>query len=456
MERCAELTSSHIIVEAHIPGAIRSERKTFMQLVAVLDTDKSPLAPTTSLRAKRLLTRGRAAVFRLYPFTIVLKKTAEYPVLPALRLKIDPGSKTTGLAIVNQQSGEVIFAAEIKHRGEAIKEALNFRRAIRRHRRSRRTRYRRARFLNRTRPRGWMPPSLQSRVENVLTWVGRLSHCYPLSGLSLELVKFDTQLMENPEINGVEYQQGELAGYEIREYLLEKWGRRCAYCGKTGIPFQIEHIIPRSRGGSNRVSNLTLACQPCNQEKGNRTAAEYGFPEIEREAKQPLKDAAAVNSTRRALFERLKRLGLPVETGSGGLTKFNRVARGLEKAHWIDAACVGKSTPAVVVIDGVRPLKLEARGHNSRQMCRMDKYGFPRTGAKGPRRVKGFRTGDLVKAVVTSGKKQGRYEGRVAIRSSGSFNITTAAGTVQGISYRSCRMIQQADGYAIHRARARS
>ncbi|BBI73681.2 hypothetical protein HAALTHF_31920n [Vreelandella aquamarina] len=80
-------------------------------------------------------------------------------------------------------------------------------------------------------------------------------------------MRFDTQKLDNPEINGVEYQQGTLLGYEVREYLLEKWGRECAYCGTADTPLEIEHVIPRSRGGSNRVSNLTLSCHPCNQSK---------------------------------------------------------------------------------------------------------------------------------------------------------------------------------------------
>jgi HNH endonuclease len=272
----------------------------------------------------------------------------------------------------------------------------------------------------------------------------------------MELVKFDTQLLENPEISGIAYQQGELAGYEVREYLLCKWGRKCAYCSETDLPLQIEHIIPRSRGGSNRVSNLTLACEGCNQLKGKQTAAEFGFPEIEQQAKEPLKDAAALNATRWALFERLKGFGLPVETGSGGLTKYNRTIRDLPKAHWIDAACVGRSTPEQVVVDWMSPLEIKATGHNTRQMCRMNKYGFPRTSAKGSRSVKGFRTGDLIKATVRSGKKIGCYVGRVAVRSSGSFNVMTEAGTIQGISHRYCRVLQKADGYGINRAIARS
>jgi len=79
---------------------------------------------------------------------------------------------------------------------------------------------------------------------------------------------------------------------------------------------------------------------------------------VKAQAKAPLKDAAAVNATRWALFDRLKGIGLVVETGSGGLTKFNRAQRGLPKAHWIDAARVGKSTPEKVEIANVQPLRI--------------------------------------------------------------------------------------------------
>ena len=214
--------------------------------------------------------------------------------------------------------------------------------------------------------------------------------------------------------------------------------------------------MPKSRGRSDRVSNLTLACQRCNQEKDNRTAEEFGRPEVQAKAKRPIKDAAAVNATRWALYERLKGYGLPVETGSGGLTKYNRTVRDLPKGHWVDAACVGKSTPAQIVVDGLNLLEIKAIGHNTRQMRQMDKYGFPRTSAKGQRTVKGFRSGDLVEAKVRAGKKMGTYVGRVAVRISGSFNVTTASGTIQGISHRYCRVLHKADGYGINRAYARS
>jgi 5-methylcytosine-specific restriction endonuclease McrA len=153
---------------------------------------------------------------------------------------------------------------------------------------------------------------------NVVTWVERLRRAAPIAAISLEVVRFDTQALQNPQISGVEYQQGELLGYEVRAYLLEKWGRACAYCGTRNVPLQVEHIVPRARGGSDRVSNLTLACAPCNERKGSQTAAEFGFPLIQAQAQAPLKDAAAVNATRWALYRRLLARGLPVETGTGG------------------------------------------------------------------------------------------------------------------------------------------
>lgn len=187
-----------------------------------------------------------------------------------MQLKVDPGSKTTGIALVQQ--AKVVFAAELTHRGTAIKEAMASRRAIRRHRRQRKTRYRKPGFIagkeaTSTRQDDWLPPSIQSRVDNLQTWFMRFFKLAPIAGISIELVRFDTQLMQNAEIAGVEYQQGELAGYEVREYLLEKFGRKCAYCGKTDTALEIDHIIPKSRDGSNRVSNLTLACHTCNKKR---------------------------------------------------------------------------------------------------------------------------------------------------------------------------------------------
>jgi 5-methylcytosine-specific restriction endonuclease McrA len=356
-----------------------------------------------------------------------------------MRVKVDPGSRTTGLAVVRDTDGELVWAAELEHRGQRVRDALLARRVIRRSRRQRHTRYRPTRFANRRRRAGWLPPSLESRVANILTWVDRLQRLCPIGAISQEQVRFDTQLLENAEISGVECQQGELAGYEVREYLLEKWGRWCAYCGQTNVPLEIEHILPRTRGGSNRVSNLTIACHDCNDAKGTRTAAEWGYPQVQAQAKTPLRDAAAVNATRWELYQRLVQTGLPVETSSGGRTKWNRTCRGLPKTHWLDAACVGASTPP----------RLRVKGRYSRQMCRTNAFGFPDKAPKATSVFGGFRTGDIVRALVPDvSKKAGVHVGRIAIRASGSCNIKTATDTIQGIHYCYCQPLHRGDGYA--------
>ncbi len=311
-------------------------------MVLVIDTNKKQLNPCRPAEARLLLNKGKAAVFRQYPFTIILKEESQEEVRP-LRLKIDPGSKTTGIALVDDATGKVVYALEIQHRSTTISQAITSRRSIRHSRRNRKTRYRPARFDNRTRKEGWIAPSLESRIAHVETWTRRLLQFCPITAMSYEDVKFDTQLMRNPQIAGVEYQRGELHGYEVREYLLEKFNRTCSYCQVKEVPLEIDHIIPKSRGGGNSISNLTLACTPCNQTKGNQTANEFGHPDIQKQANAPLRDAAAMNIIRSVLLKRLSSFGLPIETGSGGRTKFNRTQQGFEKTHWIDAACVGAS-----------------------------------------------------------------------------------------------------------------
>ena len=427
-----------------------------MRRVFVLDRNKKPLMPCHPARARKLLKNGKAAVYRRYPFTIIMKCRVGGDLQP-IEIKFDPGSRTTGIALVGhfERGSEVIWAGNLNHRGLQIKRNLDSRRAVRRSRRNRKTRYRPARFLNRRRPRGWLPPSLRSRVDNVKNWMIKLSRLAPLTQIAVETVRFDTQKIQNPEISGVEYQQGELAGYELREYLLEKWDRECAYCGAKNVPLEIEHIQARSKGGSDRVSNLTLACTECNINKGNKDIKEFlkckpkRLKKIQAQAKAPLKDTAAVNATRYATGNALKGFDLPITItfSSGGRTKFNRVKLGYSKDHWIDAACVGESGAQVVIPPAITPLIITAKGRGSRQKCSMNQYGFPRTSPKKHKRVKGFQTGDIVKAVVTKGKKIGTYIGRVVVRARGSFDIGIGKKKVSGISYKYCQLIQRVDGY---------
>ena len=188
-----------------------------MSRVMVLDKNKKALMPCRAARARKLLSKGKAKVYRRYPFTIILTCREGGETQP-IEFKTDPGSKATGIALVAQftRGFEVVWAHNLFHRGAKISESLKKRRVIRRSRRNRKTRYRKARFANRRRKQGWLAPSLKSRVDNVGHWAEKLDRLTPITAVAVETVRFDTQKLQNPEISGVTYQQGELFGYEVK------------------------------------------------------------------------------------------------------------------------------------------------------------------------------------------------------------------------------------------------
>lgn len=419
--------------------------------IFVIDANKKPLAPIHPGLGRRLLKQQKAAVFRRYPFTIILKDVFTQEEVGNYQLKLDPGSKTTGVAIVDDD--EVIWAAEISHRGEQIKSDLETRSQVRRSRRSRKTRYRKPKFLNRKRREGWLPPSILSRVENIVTWVKRIIRYVPITGISQELVKFDCQSLQNPETSGKEYQQGELAGYEVKEYLLQKWNHQCAYCGARDTRLEVEHIHALSKGGSNRVSNLAIACHDCNQKKSNQDIRVFlknkpsVLNRVLSQAKSSLKDAAAVNCTRYALLNRLKSFKLPVETGTGGRTKFNRRTFGLPKQHWVDAAAVGEVDKLILLTK--QPLLIRATGWGRRQMCITNKFGFPIRHKTRSKTHFGYQTGDIVKAVVPKGKFTGTHFGRLSVRKTGNFDLRRGDGLkVSSVNHKYCKAIHRNNGYS--------
>lgn len=438
-----------------------------MQRVLTLSSTRKPLMPCHPARARQLLREGRASVFRRHPFTIILSDRNDGEV-QSVDCRLDPGSRITGIALVAQgdHGDRLVWAAELTHRSATIKQSLDSRRSLRRGRRNRKTRYRKPRFDNRRRASGWLPPSLSSRVAQTATWVRRLNALTLVSSAQVETVRFDTQKLENPEISGMEYQRGALFGEEIRQYLLTRHSHTCVYClGQSNDPvLNREHVLPKALGGTDRVANLVIACRTCNEAKDNlhpqqwverlrrtkrginRTRAN-NMARIWAGWRPTLKDAAAVNATRYATGNAVKALIPDTRFASGGRTSFNRKQQGYPKAHWVDAACVGKRGLSVHVDPKNHPLQIRATGWGSRQMQRVDRHGFPRTSTKGARRVQGFQTGDRVEAIVPKGLKAGRHVGRVAVRSSGSFNIQTPNGVVQGISHRHCRVLHQADGY---------
>jgi 5-methylcytosine-specific restriction endonuclease McrA len=415
--------------------------------------------PCKASRARILLKKGRAKVHKRYPFTIRLVDRTEGQT-QSVALKLDPGASVTGLAIVRQDREDpsrqvVLHLAEVTHRGKTVRKHIIQRAMFRRRRRTANLRYRAPRFNNRTRPPGWLPPSLQSRVQNITSLVSRYRALAPITSLCVESVRFDLQKLQDPEITGLEYQQGTLAGYEVREYLLEKWGRQCAYCDAENVPVEIDHIHPRARQGSERISNLTIAFRPCNQRKASEPVESFLASKPERlkrilaQSKKPLDAAAAVNSTRSALVTRLRATKLPLFTSSGGRTKFNRQALGLPKSHALDAASVGMVSE--LKDWKIQSLQIKATGRGSYQRTRLDSHGFPRGYLTRSKTIHGFRTGDLVRAVVPRGKKAGIHTGRVAVRATGSFNVQTEKATIQGIHWSHCHRVIPDDGYTYSR-----
>lgn len=423
--------------------------------VFVLDKHGHPLMPCHPARARKLLASRRARVHHLAPFVIrLVDRTTEDSAVQGVEVGIDPGSKATGISVfrTTQRGRQGLVSVEVQHRGQLIHKKLGQRAGYRRRRRTTNLRYRAPRFNNRTRPAGWLPPSTRHRVDTTVSVVTKLRRWAPVVRVHQELVRFDMQKLEHPEISGVEYQQGTLAGFEVREYLLAKWNRTCAYCGATDVPLNIDHIHPRSKGGSNRVSNLAVACVPCNEKKGNRPIGEFLAGDRTRlvrvlaQAKAPLKDAAAVNVTRWALHHELVAMfgRSHVSVGSGGRTKWNRTRFGVPKSHTLDALCVGKVTGIISYPGHVTVAKATGRGKYQRTVP--DKHGFPRLRLPRTKSVHGFATGDLVRAAVPTGKYAGVHVGRVAVRSSGSFHIT-ATHTPVDVHHRHCALLQRSDGY---------
>ncbi len=295
-------------------------------LVFVLNKHGNPLMPTSSAKARHLLNSGQATVVKRTPFTIqMLYGSSGYK--QDITLGVDAGYATVGFSAVS--GDRELIAGELTLRSN-IKQLLEKRAAYRRMRRSRKW-HREPRFDNRG-TKGWLAPSILHKLDSHIKLIEKLKKILPITRIIIEVASFDTQKMRNPEISGVEYQQGELQGYKVREYLLQKFNRKCAYCGKKDVPLEIEHIVPKSRGGSDRVSNLTIACHECNQSKGNQTAEEFGYPRIQAKAEKTLKATAFMNIVRHRIVDQLK-----CDSTYGYITKHDRINLGLPKSHATDA-----------------------------------------------------------------------------------------------------------------------
>lgn len=290
-----------------------------------------------------------------------------------------------------------------------------------------------------------------------MSLVTKLCRYAPVVAIHVEQVAFDTTAVAGVGQPGVREDPGAtLAGSEIREFLLAKWNRSCAYCDASAVPLNIEHVRPRGRGGSDRVSNLVLACVPCNQAKGTQRVEEFLAHRPDRLAgviaqlRRPLRDVAVMNATRHRLVEVLATLGVPVHAWPGGRTYWNRVVMELPKSHTPDALSVGfldHERGDQLVRVPAQILVVTSTGRGAYARTTPDRFGFPRLRRPLAKILNGYATGDLVRAVVPRGKWVGTWVGRIAVRTSGQHRITTLTCRFD-VSDRNVTLLQRADGYS--------
>ena len=341
--------------------------------VPVINMRNEPLMPTTPGKARTLLKSGKARVISSNPFTIQLLYATGETKQP-VTLGIDAGYKHIGFSALTEKreliSGEAVTRTAMPK--------LNVEKSMYRRGRRNRLWYRQPRFMNRwNNGGGWFAPSIDHKLQTHMRLIGKLKKILPISDIIIEVASFDQQKMKNPEMSGIEYQQGELQGYEIREYLLEKFHRKCVYCGKTNIPLEIEHLTPRSRNGPDTVDNLAISCHDCNQKKNNLTAEEFGYPDLRKSALMPLRDAAFMNTVRWKLTQL---------TGAdhtfGYITKRNRISLGLDKSHANDAFVIAggtnqaRTSPFTITQRRRNNRSIQTNGKGFRPSIRRRRYAF--------------------------------------------------------------------------------
>ncbi len=349
---------------------------------------------------------------------------------------------------------------------------MDRRRSLRRNRRGR-LRNRQPRFDNRTRPAGWLAPSLVTRLANTETWVRRLCALFPVTLVRVETARFDTQLMQDAEVSGKEYQQGDLLGWQVRSYVFHRDGRKCAYCGDTKAErYETDHIVPRSRGGTNRVSNLVVSCQDCNIEKGNQPVEEFlrhkpaRLTKVRGVMRHRLADASQMNIIVPELIRRLSDMDIPTTEYDAYTTSWVRRQLGVPKTHVNDALCVG--APDAVMMMPLMKTVVRSTGRGDRQMLRpADRHGNPRgqgyrdycalprqrqgyTSCPGHRsrgkRVAGITSGDLVRLTH---RKHGVLKGYAGLDKKHSRVAVMYGGNLVSVKAKDAVMLARNNGYRV-------
>lgn len=311
-------------------------------LVYVLSSTAVPLMPCSPGKAKKLLDQGRAKVVRRTPFTIqLLYGSSGYK--QSITLSIDSGSKVLGVAATG--NGKTLYASEVKTRKD-IHEILSQRASFRRTRRGRKLRYRKARWANRRRPKGWLTPTMRSKVQSHIREISFVKSILPITRLVIETASFDIHKIVNPTVCGAEYQEGRQKDfYNVKQFVLSRDGHICQKCKgtKKDKRLHVHHILFRSQGGTNSPDNLITLCKSCHDALHNSENAAKESLKLQKKVSMHTADAVQVST----IAAHLKKV-LSFEETFGYETKYKREQWGLKKEHYIDAICIGLSEGEVV------------------------------------------------------------------------------------------------------------
>lgn len=397
-------------------------------MVYVQDIDGKPMMPTTRHgKVRRLLKANKATVVNLCPFTIQLTYKSTDHKQP-VTLCIDAGAKHIGFSATTEK--EELFACETILRTDIV-DLLSTRSQNRRTRRSR-LRYRKPKFNNRvfSKKKGWVAPSVKQRIDSHLNEVNEIHKILPITKIVIEAAQFDTHKMKNPNISGIDYQNGEQLGFwNVREYVLFRDGHKCSYCkGKSkDLILNIHHIESRKTGGDS-PSNLITLCETCHKEyhKGNI--------DLKVRRGKSLCGAAIMGIMKWRLYDELKSRYSNVSMTFGYITKYNRIKYGIEKSHTSDAFVISKNFNAKRI--EYQYLKRLVRRHN-RQIHKMKILkGGKKKNNQAPFEVFGFRLFDKVLYNNEINFIYGR-------RKSGNFNIRDFNGeNPKDVSYKKLKLIR--------------
>lgn len=383
----------------------------------VLAYDKTPLCVVTPGHAATLIKQNRGKIFKKFPSVFILNKGMTLPKKEYV-LKIDPGAKTSGFSLVEQFENDVhvCFVMHLQHRFD-IEMKMKERSMYRRSRRGRKTRYRKARWANRKKPKGWAGPSVMSVLMQFKTWIDRFKKYANIKDIFIEENKFDSQKMNNPKIKKSEYQNGPLKDINTRVKLMAE-NPQCFYCEKKCSKYEIDHFIANSCGGTNKFDNMVLACHSCNQQKNNMTADDfirkkYSGKELSYYIKKMNnkieiikneKSVAKANKINKMLQNLLFsnnisfKLFSAINTANNRKNLFPNYEKSIENnLHWIDSVCVGNYINSITLKTNYI-FYAKGIGYGSRQMHQHDKFGFPKKQASRTRKKKceGIMRGDIV------------------------------------------------------------